>query len=66
MTLATDPIRELFERVFCPNLEEKARREKEVLNAVSEVAGTLVPWAIAGVLGWAMISMMTGWNVGLL
>ncbi len=65
MTLASDPIRDFFRNLFFPQPEEKRRREKEALDVVSEVAGTLFPWSVAGMVGWAMISLMTGWNVGL-
>jgi hypothetical protein len=65
MTLAPDPLRAALRRLFLPAPEEKTRRERELLNRVSELAGTVVPWALAGVLGWAMTSLMTGWNLGL-
>ena len=65
MTLAAEPIRVLIRRIFHLDIEEKTRREKVIVNAVSEAAGTFVPWALAGALGWAMITLMTGWNVGL-
>lgn len=64
MTLASDPVRDFFRHIFCPDSEEKRRREKGVLVIASEAAGTLVPWGVAGMVGWAMISLMTGWNVG--
>lgn len=66
MTSAMNPLREALRRIFCPNRIEKQRRERELLSAASDVAGFIVPWVLFGAVGWAMISLMTGWNIGLL
>lgn len=66
MTSTMNTLREALRRVFCPNRLERKRREQELLNTASDVVGTVVPWALFGAVGWAMISLMTGWNVGLL
>ncbi|MFT6395775.1 MAG: hypothetical protein ACJAYU_000517 [Bradymonadia bacterium] len=64
MTAASDPVRDFFRYLFCPEPLEKQRREKEAMVIASEAAGTLIPWGVAATVGWAMISLMTGWNIG--
>ena len=69
MTLAPrrvgDEIRRFFTKLFHPDREERERREKAALDVASEVAGTVFPWLFGAAIIWMMISMTTGWNIGL-
>ena len=64
MTLAPRKLKDELHRILHPDDDERRRREDSVVTALSEIAGTTVPWLLGAVVFWMMGTLMTGWNVG--
>ncbi len=64
MTATRNDFIRQWRHIFCPAPDVKKRREDHAVTAISEVAGSTIPWVLAAAAMWAMGTFMTSWNVG--